>query len=127
MLVDENESVPGASIAIQTFGDFLGFNPHTHVLISDGCFYGEGTFKVAPKFHLKDLEALFQHKVLKILLKRSEITKDLISMLLSWRHSGFNVFCGKRIYSGDETAIENLARYIIRASFSQERMTYLQD
>ena len=56
MLV-EDESVPGASIAIQTFGDFLGFNPHTHVLISDGCFYGEGTFKVAPKFHLKDLES----------------------------------------------------------------------
>jgi hypothetical protein len=48
-------------------------------------------------------------------------------MLLSWRHSGFNVFCGKRIYSGDETAMENLARYIIRASFSQERMTYLRD
>jgi len=48
---------------IQTFGDFLGFNPHTHVLISDGCFYGEGHFKVAPKFYLKDLEALFQHKV----------------------------------------------------------------
>jgi hypothetical protein len=48
-------------------------------------------------------------------------------MLLSWRHSGFNVFCGKRIYLADETAMENPARYIIRASFSQERMTYLQD
>jgi DNA polymerase IIIc chi subunit len=48
-------------------------------------------------------------------------------MLLSWRHSGFNVFCGKRIYLVDEAAMENLARYIIRASFSQERMTYLRD
>ncbi len=127
VLVDEDESVPGAAIAIQTFGDFLGFNPHTHVLISDGCFCGEGTFKVAPKFHLKVLEALFQHKVLKMLLKKGKITKDLISLLLSWNHSGFNVFCGKRIYPGDETAMENLARYIIRASFSQERMTYLRD
>jgi hypothetical protein len=33
VLVDEDQSVPGASIAIQTFGDFLGFNPHTNVLI----------------------------------------------------------------------------------------------
>ena len=127
MLVDEDKSVPGAAIAIQTFGDFLGFNPHTHVLISDGCFYGEGKFKLAPKFHLNNLEALFQHKVLKMLLKKDKINKDLISLLLSWRHSGCNVFCGKRIYSGNETTMENLARYIIRASFSQERMNYLRD
>jgi hypothetical protein len=46
-------------------------------------------------------------------------------MLSSWRHSGFNVFCGKRISPKDDTAMENLARYIIRPSFSQERMTYL--
>jgi hypothetical protein len=127
VLVDKNESVPGAAVAIQTFGDFLGFNPHTHVLISDGCFYKEGTFKVAPKLQMKVLEALFQHKVLKMLLNKGKINKELISLLLSWRHSGFNVFCGKRIYPGDERAMENLARYIIRASFSQERMTYLRD
>ena len=78
MLVDKGESVPGAAIAIQTFGDFLGFNPHTHILVSDGCFYGEVKFKVAPKFHLKDPEALFQHKVLKMLLKRGKITKECI-------------------------------------------------
>ena len=48
-------------------------------------------------------------------------------MLLSWRHSGFNVFCGPRIQPGDEKSIENLARYIIRASFSQERMSYVPE
>lgn len=47
-------------------------------------------------------------------------------MLSTWRHSGFNVFCGNRILPKDETAMENLARYIIRASFSQERMRYLE-
>ena len=35
------------------------------------------------------------------------------------------MFCGNRISPDDETAMENLARYIIRASFSQERMQYL--
>ena len=29
-------SVPGAVIALQTFGDFLGFNPHGHVLLPMG-------------------------------------------------------------------------------------------
>jgi hypothetical protein len=45
----------------------------------------------------------------------------------SWKHSGFHVFCGNRISPSDDTAMENLARYILRASFSQERMTYLPE
>jgi hypothetical protein len=53
-----------------------------------------------------------------------------------WRHSlsacaaqagGFNVHCGPRIQPGEEEAIDNLARHIIRASFSQERVTYVPD
>jgi hypothetical protein len=57
---------------------------------------------------------------------------------MSWRHSGFNVFCGTRIQPGEQEAKENLARYIIRAflsricpidwrGFSQERMTYIPE
>jgi hypothetical protein len=49
----------------------------------------------------------------------------MIAMLSTWRHSGFNAFCGNRISPKDDTTMENLARYIIRASFSQERMQYL--
>ncbi len=48
-------------------------------------------------------------------------------MLRSWRHSGFQVFVGPRILPREEEAIEKLARYIIRAFFSQERMTYLPE
>ena len=38
--VPEKNPIPGAVIAIQTFVDFLGFNLHCHVLVTDGCFYG---------------------------------------------------------------------------------------
>jgi hypothetical protein len=48
-------------------------------------------------------------------------------MLSNWRHSGFQVFGGQRLFPQDETAMENLGRYIIRASFSQERMQYLAE
>jgi len=60
-----------------------------------------------------------------MLLAKGKITEEMIRMLSSWRHSGFHVFCGNRISPKDDTAMENLARYIIRASFSQERMQYL--
>ena len=43
----EEDAVPGATVAIQSFGDFLGFNPHLHILGTDGCFYGGGMFRPA--------------------------------------------------------------------------------
>jgi hypothetical protein len=116
---------PGAVIAVQTFGHFLNFNPHCHVLCADGVFYGNGWFKVAPAFDTDPLEKLFQHKVLKMLLRKGKITQEVVKLILSWRHTGFNVHCGPRIQPRDEVAMENLARYVIRASISQERMTYI--
>jgi len=49
----------------------------------------------------------------------------VIENMLNWHHSGFNVYCGNAIWPHNEEGLENLARYIIRASFSQERMTYI--
>ncbi|MFH1758145.1 MAG: transposase [Pseudomonadota bacterium] len=90
--VPEKNPLPGAVMAIQTFGDFLGFNPHGHVLVTDGCFYGRGMIRVAPSVEMKKLEAIFRHRVFKMLLVRERITKDLITMISNWRHSGFRVF-----------------------------------
>ena len=84
-------------------------------------------FRAAPWFITRDLEKLFRYKAFKMLLSRKKITEDLIDMMMGWRHSGFNVYCGPRIQPGEEEAIENLARYIIRASFSQERITYIPE
>ena len=73
-----------------------------------------------------------------MLLSKGKITEELIDMLMTWRHSGFNVFCGPRIQPGELQSMENLARYFIRAflsrlcpidrrGFSQERMTYIPE
>jgi hypothetical protein len=124
-VIPQRNPLPGAVIAVQTFGDFLGFNPHCHILITDGCFYGNGMFRVAPPLELKKLEAIFWHKTLRMLITKGKITREMIALLSGWRYSGFHVFCGKRILPKEETALENLARYIIRASFSQERLQYL--
>ena len=84
-------------------------------------------FRVAPRFGPEGLKAIFEHKVFRMLLSKGKITPDLISLLRSWRHSGFQVYAGPRIQPGEEEGMEHLARYIIRASFSQERMTYLSE
>ena len=51
--------------------------------------------------------------------------EKVVKLIMSWRHSGFNVHCGPRIRPGDEETMENVAYCIVRAYFSQERMTYL--
>jgi len=119
------KAIPGAVIAIQTFGDFPDrFHPHLHILVSDGCFHKSGMFSVFPAVDTNAIEQIFRYKVLKMLLSKGKITQDMIMLLDKWRHTGFNVFAGKRILPRQEKSMENLAGYIIRASFSQERMTY---
>lgn len=63
-------AVPGAVIAIQTFGDLLGFNPHCHVLCTDGCFDEKALFWVSPRFGPEGLKAIFEHKVFRMLLSK---------------------------------------------------------
>ena len=121
----DKDAVPGASIAVQTYGDFLNFNPHLHAIVSDGCFLKDGSFHTAPIFIIKDLEEAFQYEVLKMFKKEGKINDTIIENMLSWHHSGFNVYIGDRIESDDKAGLGNLARYIIRACFSQERLVYI--
>ncbi len=123
--VPRDGAVPGASIAIQTYGDFLNPNPHLHAIATDGCFLPDNSFVGVPGFHAEDLEEAFQYEVLKMLKKEGKINDAIIENMLSWRHTGFSVHIGPRIWPEDETALGNLAKYIVRASFSQERMRYI--
>ncbi len=123
--VPYEDAVAGAVNAVQSFGDFLGFNSHLHVIATDGCFYGNGSFKACPSPNPKDLEDLFRYEVFKMLKSEGKINDVIIENMMNWHHSGFNVYCGNAIWPHNEEGLENLARYIIRASFSQERMTYV--
>jgi len=64
-------------IAIQTCGNFLGFNPHRHVLISDSCFHQSGMLTVALRIDTRTLERIFKHHVLMMLLGKGKITQDM--------------------------------------------------
>jgi hypothetical protein len=126
--VNKENTAPAAISSIQTFGDFLGFNPHLHILCADGCFKDNGIFYAAgTDIKAESLEPLFRHKILSMLKKRGLIGQTTIKLISNWHHSGFNVYCTGRIYPGSTQPMENIARYIIRASFSVERLSYIRD
>ena len=81
--VPQRGAVPGAVITIQAFEDLLGFNPHCHVLCTDGCFDEKALFRVAPRFGSEGLKAIFEHKVFRMLLSKGKITPDHIALLCS--------------------------------------------
>jgi hypothetical protein len=61
--VPQGDAMPGAVMAIQAFGDLLGFNPPCPVLCTDGCFDEKALFRVAPRFGPEGLKAIFERKV----------------------------------------------------------------
>ncbi len=53
------------------------------------------------------------------------IDENFIKMIMAWRHvSGFNVHNQVRIKPDDEQGMENLSQYIIRNTFSLEKLKY---
>jgi len=125
--VTADDPIPGCIIAVQTFGEFLNFNPHLHIISTDGCFYGDGEFMTGISPNAADLEAAFAIEVFDMLKKEGKISHIVIDNMNTWQHSGFNVYCGPPMKPWDDEGTERLARYIVRAPFSQERMTYIQE
>jgi len=65
--------------------------PHIHVLLTDGGFLPDGTFRHLLYFDSDKVEELFRAEVLRLLLKKQLIDEQAVNNMLSWHHSGFSV------------------------------------
>ena len=115
-----------AAIAgVQTFGDYLGFHPHLHVIAPSGLIDKDGTFHEMPVESVKPLEDLFRHRFLSALRREKLISEKKLRQLLGWTHSGFNLDAGEEpIASHDPEGRRRLAEYLLRAPFSLEKITW---
>ena len=114
-------------IAIQTFGDYLNFHPHLHILITDGAFIGHHTFHSLPRTDWDQVAELLQARVLKFFVRKDKLSAREAQKMRQWYHSGFNIYAGYRIQRDDLDDLENLAQYILPNPFSLEKMTYLPE
>jgi len=116
------DGIPGAVMAIHTFGEYLDFHPHLHVLVADGLFVRGGWFHVLPETGVRPLEELFRARLITFLLDEGLLPLERAQMLRSWRHSGFNVHRSQRVQPHQREDLERLAQYIIRNPFAVEKM-----
>jgi hypothetical protein len=74
---------------------------------------------------------LFRSKVaghaLAWLNREGKIHDELIENLMNWRHSGFSVHAETRIARDDRDGQKALAEYILRNTYSEQKITYLED
>jgi hypothetical protein len=122
--VGRDDAVPGAVVAIQTFGNLGDLQTHLHMIVSWGCFDGNGTFyavREAPEADM--IEQVFRHRVFRMLLDEGAVTDELVENMLSWHHSGFSAYVGKGVPARDRKSLESLAQYIVRGAVAQERLS----
>ena len=112
-----DDVVPGAVICPQTFGNLLDPHPHTHEIITWGCFDAQGNFLLVDEVpDEKVVEKLFRHKVFKMLLEEDAISEEIIENMLQWHHTGFSVHIGRPVEAHDDGGTESLAQYVVRGA-----------
>jgi hypothetical protein len=119
-----HDLTPGAIGFLQTAGELLGFHPHLHVLLADGAWLPDGTFRHLLYLDASQVEKLFRAEVLRLLVERGKIGDEVVQSLLAWRHSGFSVDASVRVEERSEAA--RLGRTMIRCPLVLERLSWDQ-
>ncbi len=115
---------PASSSSCRPSAILANFNPHVHVLATDGAFRPDGSFIALPPVPEALLERGFQHAVLVHLTKAGAISEALRAKLLGWLHSGLSVHNQVRVNEDDVHGRMKLAGYMLRAPMALEKMTY---
>ena len=111
----EPDGVPGAVVALQTFGSFgANFHPHLHVLATDGVFTRDGRFHPVIWPEEAQLEERFRRRFLLLLERAGRLRSETRERFLAWRHSGFSVQTTQRLAATERKRLERLARYATR-------------
>ena len=116
----------GAIAALHTFGDYLIFHPHLHILAADGLFTPDGRFHCMPAEDLAPTIELFRHRFLHALRDAKLISPKKLANLLSWKHPGFSIHHGGKqsVPAHDDAGRKRLAEYLLRHPFSLQKITW---
>lgn len=118
---------PGIVSVLQTFNSDLTYNPHPHLVVTDGCLAPDGAFtrlSIVRKEHLALIQEAFRREVLQLLLRQGLLDEDDVENMLSWPHSGFGVHNEVKILPGDREGFIDLVKYLSRPPVALARMRY---
>jgi hypothetical protein len=112
---------------IQTHGELLHWNPHTHSIVTAGAFTKEGEFLEVPEVDSNRMLHLWEERVFKLLLAEGRIGEGVAEQMRSWQHTGFSFDQSVYLPAHDRSGIERLVQYIVRCPFSLSRLIKVTD
>lgn len=118
---------PAMVVVKHTYGEGVRFHPHLHALVTAGGWDKERVWHPLPAWNQGALRELFQIEVFRLLRERELLSRERMEMILSWRHSGFNVHIGEVIPAGDKESLIRVAGYLLRSPVVISRLSYDRD
>jgi hypothetical protein len=116
------EERTGMVSSLHCAGDLLHFHPHCHAVVLDGAKDSAGQFHQLSEVDTAQLERSFQLRVLDALQERGLLEPDVVWNMLSWEHSGFQVYAGEVIRADDADRRRFLGRYLKKSAVSLARL-----
>ena len=74
----EESFEPGGVGFVQTAGELVGFHPHVHLLVTDGGFLPDGSFRHLLWVDEAAVERLWRAEVLRLLVERGKIGQEVV-------------------------------------------------
>jgi hypothetical protein len=118
----DRDLMPGMVAVIQTFGNRLSFQPHLHMLVTEGGLRTDGSFQPVPIFNDTPLARIFAHEVLTLLVSKDLIRPEIREKILSWRHTGFNTNSKVRTTILEDA--RRVARYMAKPILALKRLSF---
>ena len=118
------EVTPSLIVARHTFGESARFHPHLHTIVTGGGWDTDHKWHAVFGWDRPVLRELFEIEVFRFLRERELLSVERMQLIRSWRHSGFDVYVGGPIGPDNRELLEHIARYLLRAPLSLERMRY---
>jgi predicted RNA-binding Zn-ribbon protein involved in translation (DUF1610 family) len=112
----------GMVSSLQTFGEYASWNPHWHTIVLEGGFDRWDRFVFIPLGSSDGLKESWRVRVAEFFVRQKLINSEFAKNMLSWKHSGFSIESGTRIYN--DKARESLSQYIVRAPVSLKKLSY---
>lgn len=100
---------------------------HIHALAIYGAVDRSGNFYKLDSVNTDWLSTVFARNLFDALVKEELLDQDTVNSMLSWQHSGFNVWVGDPVKYSDADSVKFLARYLKKAPVSNQRIEFLED
>ena len=125
IIADRKKATPGVICVLHPYGKDLGFNPHVHVLATEGGLTKRNEWVNVNFFEYGKLRRIWQYELLTSLkanMPNTPETSQLINNLFKTYQNGFYVYAEQKLLNAKKAA-RYIGRYIRHPAIAESRIT----